>query len=231
MAVEPEKSEKSSKTPLVAVYKEKPDLRKKEPPLVSVSVTNPITYIKSWWKKVMGREGIDLRFRIHPLTAIAIAVIIATFSFGVGRIMITTEKPFFKFVSMPLPTPIPTPDPWRETAFSGVLRLAGVDRYYLTTASAEAITLQIPENVDLNEFVGRRIFATGRYNEITRTLIVADASDLEPLPKKRELIPLVSPSPEPLLKSSASPSLLFPPEVDIIEEVAPPDFSSTSSSE
>ena len=211
-------SKESSKTPLVEVTKEKADLRKKEPPLVSVSVTNPITYLKTWWKKVMGKEGIDLRFRIHPLTAIAIAIIIATFSFGVGRIMITSEKPFFKFVATPSPTPIPSPNPWRETAFSGILRFSVVtDRYYLMTASSEAINLQAPETVDLEQLIGRRIFATGKYNDLTRTLVVVDVADLEILPEETEPVPLVTPSPSPI----ASPML----ELDLIIE-EPPEATS-----
>lgn len=213
----------SERTPFVSVCKEKPDLRKKEPPLVSVSVTNPITYIKAWWKKVMGKEGIDLRFRIHPLTAIAMAIIIATFSFGVGRIMITSEKPFFKFVATPSPTPTPTPNPWRETAFSGILRFSVVtDRYYLMTASSEAINLQAPETVDLEKMIGRRIFATGKYNNLTRTLVVIDVADLEILPEETEPVPLVTPLPSPFFVPLPIPE----PEIDLLIEETPEATSS-----
>jgi len=189
-------SKKSEKTPIIAVYQEKPDLRKKEPPLVDLQVSNPLTYLKSWWKRVMGREGIDFRFRIHPITAIVIAVILATFSFGVGRIVLYPYKPFFEFVPPATPTPTPIPNPWRETAFSGALRFSGLNqKYYLITSTSEAINLEVPENVDLSGLIGTRIFATGRFNEKTRTLVVVEATDLEILPPEVEPVPIVSPEP------------------------------------
>ena len=189
-------SKKSEKTPIVAIYQEKPDLRKKEPPLVDLQVSNPLTYLKSWWRRVMGREGIDFRFRIHPITAIAMAVIIATFAFGVGRIVLYPYKPFFEFVPTSSPIPTPIPNPWRETAFSGALRFSGPNqKYYLITSTSEAINLEVPKNVDLSGLIGTRIFATGRFNEKTRTLVVAEATDLEILPSEVEPVPVVSPEP------------------------------------
>lgn len=187
---------KSSKTPLIKTTKIKPDLRKKEVPLIDLKVTNPITYLKSWWKRVMGKEGIDFRFRVRPLTAIAIAIVLATFGFGVGRIAISTEKPFLKYVPTVSPVPVPTSSPWRETAFSGILRFSSMDdRFYLTTTLAEAINLEIPDNVDLTELIGRRIFATGNYNEKSRILKITDATDLEVLPEEIEVVPVVTVAP------------------------------------
>jgi len=208
------------KTPIISVCKEKPDLRKKEPPLVNVSISNPVTYFKAWWKKIIGKEGIDLRFRIHPLTAIAIAIIVATLGFGIGRFALSWQKPFVKFIPTQSPSPIPTPDPWRETAFSGTLRFSAVTKkYYLMTASSEAINLQAPATVDLEALIGRRIFATGRYNGQMRTLVVVDVADLEILPEETEPVPLVSPSPSPVEIPSPTPWLTPEPEVEIIEEI------------
>ena len=69
----------------------------------------------------------------------------------------------------------------------------------MTTGSSEAINLQVPDNVDLKDFVGRRIFAIGKYQEETRTLLVIEATDLELLPSEAETIPVVEtePTPEP----------------------------------
>jgi len=178
------------KTPLIAVYNEKPDLRKKEPPLVNLQVSNPVTYLKSWWKRVIGGEGIDFHFRIKPLTAIALTIIIATFGFGLGRFVFIMEKPYIKYIPSQSPAN-PTPVE-RKTAFSGTLQLSGSGRYYLLTASSEAITLEVPENVDLSTLVSRRIFATGLYNESLRILKVSEASAMEVLPKKKEAVPTVA---------------------------------------
>lgn len=197
-------------TPIIETTTVKTDLRKKEPPLINLQVSNPVTYLKSWWKKVIGGEGVDLRFKIQPLTAIAMTVVIATIGFGVGRITISSTKPYIQLITntntpivqaTPEPTNSPTPvDPWRATAFSGILKYSSIDtRYYLITSSSEAITLSVPENVDLSSLVARRIFATGKYNDTTRILEVSDASDLEVLPKKIESVPVVAETPEPSL--------------------------------
>ncbi len=207
------KNKSSVKTsPFISISNEKPDLRKQEPPLVSVQVTNPVTYLKSWWKKVMGKEGVDFHFKIKPLTAIAITIIIATFGFGVGKIAFTPQKPFIKYVPAVMPTPTPTPDPWRATAFSGTLRFSSAEnRFYLLTTSSEAVNLDVQESVNLTELIGRRIFATGNYNSSTRTLVVSDASDLELLPKKVESVPVIEP-----------PTPTITPEAETIEkEVVP----------
>lgn len=179
------------KTPLIAVYNEKPDLRKKEPPLVNLQVSNPVTYLKSWWKRVVGGEGIDFHFRIKPLTAIALTIIIATFGFGLGRFVFTMEKPYIKYIPSQSDS-TSTPILERETAFSGTLQLSGSGKYYLLTATSEAVTLEVPENVNLSTLVSRRIFAAGLYNESLRTLKVSEASAMEVLPKKKEAVPTVA---------------------------------------
>ena len=203
-------NKESSKPKIVEVAEVKTDLRKKEPPLVDVKIANPVTYIKSWWRKVIGNEGIDFRFKVRPLTAIAISIIIITVSAGIGRFVLPFKIPFFEFTSEPTPTP--SPNPWRDTAFSGILRYTeATGRYYLETASSEAITLQAPENIDLSSLPGKRIFATGSYNPDIRTLKVAQAKDLEILPEEIEPIPLVSPSPSPSKEASpASSTQPFP---------------------
>ena len=73
-----------------------------EPPLVDVKVTNPLTYIKRWWNRIIGNEGIDFRFRVRPLTAIAIALIITTVTFGLGSFVLPFSIPFFKYNPKPI---------------------------------------------------------------------------------------------------------------------------------
>ncbi len=200
---------KSPKIPFIKVDHVKPDLRKKELPLVSLQVTNPVTYLKSWWRRVMGDEGIDFHFKIKPLTAIALAIVFATFGFGVGRFSLSTKQPYIQYVPVISPAPTPTPNPWRQTAFSGSLRFSRLSqRYYLITSASEAISLEIPANVDLSKLIGRRIFATGKYNEKQRILQVDQASDLEVLPRKIQSVPVVTltVTPTPVLKRQATPT-------------------------
>jgi hypothetical protein len=191
---------KPTSTPLVAVYKEKPDLRKKAPPLINLQVTNPIIYLERWWKKVISGEGIDFRVRVHPLTAIAVTIIMATFGFGVGRFVLVSQRPYIKYVPTPTASPMPSPNPWRETALVGTLQFSAMtNRYYLLTTSAEVVMLEVPDNVVLKTLIGRRILASGNYHDSTRTLRVTGAEDLEVLPKKVESVPMVTPVPNPSL--------------------------------
>ena len=170
--------------------------KNEDPPILDVKITNPITYIKKWWQRIIGNEGVDFSLRVRPLTAIAIALIVTSIAFGIGKIVLPFSIPFFKY--NPEPISLPPPDPWRETAFTGTVQLSVlIGKYYLITSSSEAITLDIPSNINLKDFIGRRIFAAGKYNRSSRTLKVSDASDLEVLPKKPIPIPTTPPTPTP----------------------------------
>lgn len=179
-----------------------------EPPLVEVKVTNPITYIKAWWKKVIKNEGVDFEFHIRPLTAIAIAIVIATIGFGVGRFVLPEgiDIPFFEYSdSTTSPTPT-TENIWKETAYTGTLRHSSeTGKYYLVTTSSEAITLEVPENMDLRDFIGKRIFVTGKYNKSSRILVIADAKDTEVLSKTPVSLPTYFPTPTPSASPTSAP--------------------------
>jgi len=160
-----------------------------DPPLIDIKVTNPVTYFKKWWAKIIGNEGIDFRLHFRPLTAIAIALVIITVSFGLGREVGPAPTPS--------PTPVSTPEPTlKDTAFVGTLHYSNpTTKFYLVTASsAEAITLIVPANIDLQLLVGKRIFAAGAYSKSARTLQVADAKDMEVLPKSPVPIPTTPPT-------------------------------------
>lgn len=187
-----------------------------EPPLVDLKVTNPITYIKRWWNKIIGNEGIEFRFKIHPLTAIAITIIVASIAFGLGRFVLSEKYPFFRYQEINTldsakqilnNVPIVTSEPWRETGFTGTLQFSDASNkfYLLTTTSSEAITLEVQPNLNLSDYIGKRIFASGKYNKSTRILIVASALDLEILPKKPSSFPTTSPTP--FLEISLTPTI------------------------
>ncbi|OGV97379.1 hypothetical protein A2W24_06650 [Microgenomates group bacterium RBG_16_45_19] len=178
------------------------------PPLFSFQLTNPVTYLKAWWKKLVGNEGIKLTLQIKPLTAMTLTLIVSGIGFGLGRL--TIPEPLIQYVPMlanPTMAPSPTPSPWRETAFSGKLQVSAA-HYYLVTTSAEAITLEVPPNLNLAPLVGRRIMAVGNYNKGTRILVVSDATDLEVLPANPVPIPTLRAEPSPLggaLKTTPTP--------------------------
>ena len=151
-----------------------------EPPLFSLRVTNPVTYLKQWWKRVMANEGIDLHLKIRPLTAIAMVTLLSGGSFALGRITLPASSPIVRYV--PQLGPLPTPNPWKETAYRGILRYTtATRRYFLEMGEGEAVTLAVPANVNMAKLVGKRIFASGKYNTQTEVLLVAEAEDLEVL--------------------------------------------------
>lgn len=153
---------------------------KSDPPLIDLKVTNPVTYIKLWWKKILGNEGIDIRFRIRPFTAILIVLILVGSGFGLGRFTLPKTSPLVQYLPQLIESPVPTPNLWKEKAFTGIVRYAA-EKYYLTTSEAEAVTLEAPRNVNLSKLIGKRILAVGIYNTDSQVLRVTNASDLEVL--------------------------------------------------
>lgn len=188
-----------------------PPKKKEEPPLVSLRVTNPIVYIKKWWKNVTANEGIDFRFRVRPLTAIALTAVIASIGFGVGNFVLPYKLPFFEYK----PTPTPAPSEWRETAYIGTLKYSEATKkfFLVTSSSAEAITLDVPDNLNLSTLVEKRIMAAGNYSKAKRLLVVTDAKDMEVLPKSAVPIPTVSPTPTPTSTTDPTNSPSSSPEV------------------
>lgn len=186
-----------------------------DPPLVDLKVTNPVTYIKKWWSKIIGNEGIDFRFHVRPLTALALAVVVASIGFGVGRFVLPFSIPFFQYNyetgEVDKINPSPTTNPLIETAYTGTLQFSyATSLFYLQiTSSSQAITLEVPVNLNLETLVGKRILAIGTYNKQTRTLVVSDAKDLEVLPKSPVPIPTI----EPTLTPSPTPDepIQYPP--------------------
>ena len=169
-----------------------------DPPLFSFQVTNPVTYLKSWWKKLVGNEGIKLTLQIKPLTAVMLMLIFSGVGFGFGRLAI--PEPIVQFIPvLASPTPIPTPSPWKDTAFTGKLTFTKPNNFFLVTTSAEAISLTVPSTINLTPLIGKRILVTGNYNKTTKQMVVTDTANMEVLPVTKVPVPTVKPTPSPTL--------------------------------
>lgn len=167
------------------------------PDLINFRLSNPVTYLKLWWKKVMSKEGIDFRFRIHPVTAIIIISILTLGGFGIGRASVVSYIPA---LGMIIPTSTPAPSDWVDSGITGKLQLTpNTNKYYLITTSATAVSLQFDKYVDLNKYIGKRILASGSYNSKTHVLIISDILDLEVLPSSPVpvIAPNITPTPSP----------------------------------
>lgn len=181
-----------------------------EPPLIDVKVDNPVTYFRRFWEKVIGNEGMELKLTIKPLTTIFGIALLGTIAFGLGKFVIPEgfKIPFIEFSGIPTTTPTSTTETiWKETGFTGKLQYSATNnKYFLITTSSKAITLNVPDNLNLFTLIGKRIFAVGEYDKKTKILKVIDIKDLEVLPTTPIPIPTVEATSTPTHTPTASPS-------------------------
>ena len=190
------------------------------PDLVNFKVTNPLVYIKAWWKKIMANEGFEFKFKAKPITAIAISVTLFSLVFGLGGVVFPTLFPFLNInnTNNTVTTTSPTPNSdWRETALKGTLKktTSVPIKFFLLTSSDEAVTLQAPDYITLDKLIGKRILATGNYSQKQKLLIIQDVQDLEVLPttplpiptSTPTIVPTQTPSPVPTIEPAITPTL------------------------
>lgn len=138
----------------------KPKLKSEIPPIVDLKITNPVTYIKLWWRKVMSGEGISIR--IHPVTAILIAISVTGGSFFLGRYLQLRSDLIEKYI--PQFAGINSID----AAFSGTLYAAN-GQYFLTQGESQAVRIK-PNVTDMSPYLSQRVFVSGKFDPLTRQL-------------------------------------------------------------
>ncbi len=186
---------------------------KNPPDLVNLKITNPLVYIKYWWKKIMANEGIEVKIKARPVTVFGVALIVFSLAFGLGGVVLPTFFPWIKvdgvIVPTPLPTQSPVPEILKDTALKGTLTKTNTNptKFYLITTSTEAVTLEIPVGFNLLSFVGKRILAVGSYDSKNKVLEVEDIQDLEVLSTTPVPIPTISPTPKPTDAPTATPTI------------------------
>lgn len=182
----------------------KADEKNEIPPLVDVKVTNPVTYLKLWWKKIIGNEGVDIKVTIKPVTALLLVFVFTATGYGLGRI--TLPAPIAKYLPA-IPTPSPTPSVEKETAYTGTLRYTA-GKYVLVLGDGKAVILSVSDRVKLTPYVGKRILAIGSFNSVTEVLEVDDSTleiliQSEPIPTEAPASPTPTatplPSPTPIV--------------------------------
>jgi hypothetical protein len=198
------------------------------PDLLSVKITNPLVYIKYWWKRILANEGIDMRFRMKPLTVFGVALIAFSLAFGLGGVVLPTFFPWMKFNNAIATTPTNTPIPeiLKDTALKGTLTKTNTNppKFYLITTSTEAVTLEIPVGFNLSSLVGKRILAVGSYDSKNKVLEVEDIQDLEVLSTTPVPIPTTTPTPKPTETPTIVPT---PTVIPTIEPTVEPSITPT----
>lgn len=146
-----------------------------DPPLVSVSVTNPITYLKLFIKRLLRNEGITIK--IKPLTAIAmILALSAAFGtgFNVATFFFPNSSPIFR----------------RQVSYQGTIQKNQIGGYFLILPDSSLWKLK-PKftSINLEELVGKQAMIQGN---LTREPNLIEVSQVIPLS------PFLPPSPKPL---------------------------------
>ena len=195
------------------------------PDLLNVKVTNPLVYIKYWWKRILANEGLDMRVRAKPLTVFGLAIIIFSGVFGLGGIVFPKFFPWMKFNSGIVATATQTSQSeiLKDTALKGTLTKTNTNpvKFYLITTSTEAVTLEIPVGFNLSSLVGKRILAVGTYDSKNKILEVEDIQDLEVLSTTPVPIPTTTPTPKPTETSTPTPTPTIEPTSRPVESVSP----------
>lgn len=172
--------------PLIQTHEDTSGKKDEDPPMIYFKWTNPVAYLKYWWKKIIGNEGVELKgdLKIKPMTAISIVTvptIIATFIIVSGTIGITlmtnflTRGPLAPLTSGYLPSP--TPNPWKPAAYTGNVYINPTGQPYLITSDSDVVSLEVPVTIDLTKLTGKLVLARGQYNSDTKMLRVTESAN------------------------------------------------------
>ncbi len=151
----PDKSSKNSDDKKIDKDGHKADLikttqtntyKKDDPPLIDLKMTNPVTYLKRWWTRVMANEGIIFSFRIRPFTAVLLIIALGVASgtsFSLVKIFFPTSSPIFH----------------REVIYQGQLQKTSTGDYYLVLPDNSLYRLNLKtKTIDL---VSERVMVKG----------------------------------------------------------------------
>lgn len=158
-----EDSEEKFHTPKVIEVKDTTKYKKDDPPLVDLKITNPVKYLKLWLKRLLKNEGIDIRVRIRPLTAIAIGVAFATFFAGTGfsaaQIFFPTSSPILK----------------REVSYQGTIQKGENGYFYMILPNGAMYKLTPKSRLNMDSYINKSAIIKGN---LTREPNVINVSEV-----------------------------------------------------
>lgn len=134
--------------------------KKEDPPLFNLQMTNPVTYLKRWWTRVMANEGIIFSFRIRPLTAVLLILALGAAggtSFSLVRVFFPTSSPIFH----------------RGVIYQGLLQETSAGDYYLVLPDNSLYRLNSKTN--LSGLANHRVMVKGN---LTKEPNVIDVKEI-----------------------------------------------------
>ena len=122
---------------------------KNDPPLVALSVTNPVTYLKKWLGRLLKNEDIDIHIKIKPFTVIGFAIAFATVSgvsFSIGSMFFPNSSPILH----------------RAITLQGTVQVSTTGQYYLSLPDSTLWTLK-PNNTttNLTNLINKQVLVKG----------------------------------------------------------------------
>ncbi len=139
-----------------------------EPPLINVKITNPVTYLKHWWKKIIANEGIDLRLRVRPLTAIAMGVATVSILTGTG---FTIARFYY------LPVIVPNSLVSKTTSLVGTIHKS--NKQYFLISDNKVYTLNYSGD-NLADLINKRVLVVGKLSSSDSVIDSDQITQLEP---------------------------------------------------
>lgn len=140
---------------------------KNDPPLVAVSVTNPVTYLKLFLKRLLKNEGIDIHLKIKPLTVIACVLALST-AFGTG---FNVAQIFF---------PTSSPLLHRSITLQGNIQKSSSGQYFLSLPDNSLWTLRPKtNNIDLTDNINKQVMVKGNLTAESNVIEVKEVITFE----------------------------------------------------
>lgn len=144
----PPLSESSSLPPPITIKEETKYSEKKDPPMLFILFTNPVTYFKKWVEKFLKNQDIDFHLRIRPFAAIGLIMTISIVgggAFTIGRYFFPYSSPVFH----------------RQVVYPGTIQKGDKNQFFLMTQDATPWKLKPKTSINLENLIGRQVVVTG----------------------------------------------------------------------
>lgn len=141
-------AESSSLPPPISIKEETKYSEKKDPPMLFILFTNPVTYFKKWVEKFLKNQDIDFHLRIRPFAAIGLIMTISIVgggAFTIGRYFFPYSSPVFH----------------RQVVYPGTIQKGDTNQFFLMTQDATSWKLKPKTNINLENLIGRQVLVTG----------------------------------------------------------------------
>lgn len=154
--------------PPISIKEETKYSEEKDPPLLNMTFTNPVTYFKKWASKFFKNQDIDIRLRIKPFATIGLVLAFTAVggtTFSIGRYLFPNSSPILH----------------RQVVYPGTIQKGDMGQYYLMYNSSPW-KLNPKNNINLSDLLGKPVIVTGNLTAEPNLIEVSEVivSDNQP---------------------------------------------------